>query len=114
MGFVSWMFGKGRRSAKNSNLPRTPEGASARIAKIQSGESDQRVPATQMMKKGGAVKKTSSKMMDMEGRALKRKTADAKGRAMKKTGKTGYGGVMAMPMGMKKGGAAKKMARKGK
>jgi hypothetical protein len=30
---------------------------------------------------------------------------------MKKTGKTGYGGVMAMPMGMKKGGKA---AKKGK
>lgn len=41
------------------------------------------------MKKGG--------MMDMEGRALKRKTADAKGRAM--------------AMGMKKGGKA---AKKGK
>jgi len=47
--------------------------------------------------------------MDMEGRALKRKTADAKGRAMKKTGMTGFGGVM--PMGMKKGGKA---AKKGK
>ena len=49
-------------------------------------------------------------MMDMEGRALKRKTADAKGRAMKKTGMTGYGGVMGM--GMKKGGAAKKKTMK--
>ena len=66
-------------------------------------------PGTKMMKKGGAVKKTSSKMMDMEGRAMKRKTADAKGRAMKKTGVTGYGGVVAM--GMKKGGKA---AKKGK
>lgn len=53
-------------------------------------------------------------MMDMEGRAMKRKTADAKGRAMKKSGTTGYGGVMAMPKGMKKGGAAKKMMKKGK
>lgn len=46
-------------------------------------------------------------MMDKEGRALKRKTADAKGRAMK---------MMApeMPMGMKKGGAAKKKMKKGK
>ena len=51
----------------------------------------------------------------MEGRALKRKTADAKGRAMKKkTGMTGFGGVMAMPKGMKKGGAAKKTMKKGK
>jgi len=57
---------------------------------------------TTMMKK-----KVSSKMMDMEGRALGRKTADAKGRAMKK--------VVPMPMGMKKGGAAKKKTmRKGK
>ena len=54
-------------------------------------------------------KKLSSKLMDMEGRAMKRKTADAKGRAMKKTGVTGYGGVV--PMGMKKGGKA---AKKGK
>lgn len=50
-------------------------------------------------------------MMDMEGRAMKRKTADAKGRAMKKTGKTGYGGVMAMPVGMKKGGMTKKKGK---
>ncbi len=49
------MFGKGRRKTANSNLPRTPHGASARVAKIQSGETDQRVPATQMMKKGGKV-----------------------------------------------------------
>ena len=62
----------------------------------------------------GVGKMKSGGMMDMEGRALKRKTADAKGRAMKKTGKTGFGGVMAMPTGMKKGGAAKKMAKKGK
>ena len=55
-------------------------------------------------------KKATSKMMDMEGRAMKRKTADTKGRAMKKkTGVTGYGGVVAM--GMKKGGKA---AKKGK
>lgn len=60
-------------------------------------------------------KKAMGGMMDMEGRALKRKAADAKGRAMKssakKTGKTGYGGVMAM--GMKSGGSANKM-KKGK
>ena len=55
MGIISQLFGKGRRKSTNSNLPRTPEGASARIAKIQSGEMDQRVPATQMMKKGGKV-----------------------------------------------------------
>lgn len=48
---------------------------------------------------------------DMVGRAVKRKTADATGRAMKKTGVTGFGGVMGM--GMKKGGAAKKKSRKG-
>jgi hypothetical protein len=54
-------------------------------------------------------------MKDMEGRAMKRKTADAKGRAMKKTGKTGYGGVMAAaPMGMKTGGSAKKSMKKEK
>ena len=47
-------------------------------------------------------------MMDMEGRALKRKTADAKGRAMKKPAKS----LMA-PIGMKKGGAAKKKMKKG-
>ena len=46
-------------------------------------------------------------MSDTVGRALKRKTSDAKGRAMKKTGITGYGGVMSM----KKGG---KTAKKGK
>jgi hypothetical protein len=40
---------------------------------------------------------------------MKKKTADTKGRAMKKTGMTGYGGVVAM--GMKKGGKA---AKKGK
>jgi hypothetical protein len=54
-------------------------------------------------------KKVTGKMMDMEGRAMKRKTADTKGRAMKKSGVTGYGGVVAM--GMKKGGKA---AKKGK
>jgi hypothetical protein len=54
-------------------------------------------------------KKVSSKMMDMEGRALKRKTADAKGRAMKKTGMTGFGGVM--PMCMKKCGKADKKGK---
>ena len=54
-------------------------------------------------------KKVTSKMMDMEGRAMKRKTADTKGRAMKKTGVTGYGGVMAM--GMKKGGKAVKKGK---
>ena len=122
--------------AKDSNLPRTAAGAAERVRLNRSGEADTRVPATQMMKKGGAVKmKEKMKMVakggkkvpafaadgvgkmkmggmaDMEGRALKRKTADAKGRAMKKTGVTGYGGVM----GMKKGGAAKKkMAKKGK
>lgn len=51
-----------------------------------------------------AKKKAMGGMMDMEGRALKRKTADAKGRAMKKP-------AMSMPMGMKKGGAAKKSTR---
>ena len=105
MGWVSRLFGKGKRDASNSGLPRTAAGAAERVRLTRSGEADTKVPATQMMKKGGAVKKTSSKMMDMEGRALKRKTADAKGRAMKKkTGVTGYGGVVAM--GMKKGGKA--------
>ncbi len=112
------MFGALKRSiqritsgkqAKDSNLPRTAEGAAARVRLSRSGEADRMVPATQTMKKGGAVKKTSSKTVDMEGRALKRKTADAKGRAMKKTGMTGYGGVVAM--GMKTGGKA---AKKGK
>lgn len=107
MGWVSRLFGKGRRSASDSGLPRTEAGAAERVRLTRSGEADRKVPATQMMKKGGAVKKTSSKMMDMEGRALKRKTADAKGRAMKKA-------VSAMPMGMKKGGAAKKTMKKGK
>lgn len=51
------------------------------------------------------MKKSMSGMMDKEGRALKRKTADAKGRAMK--------AMPAMPMGMRKGGSAKKM-KKGK
>lgn len=111
MGWVSRLFGKGKRDASNTGLPRTAAGAAERVRLNRSGEADTRVPSTQMMKKGGAVKKTSSKMMDMEGRALKRKTADAKGRAMKKTGITGFGGVM----GMKKGGAAKKkMMKKGK
>lgn len=52
-------------------------------------------------------KKSMSGMMDKEGRALKRKTADAKGRAMKAMP------AMSMGMGMKKGGSAKKM-KKGK
>ena len=51
-------------------------------------------------------KSMGMKMMDKEGRALKRKTADAKGRAMK--------AMTAMPMGMKKGGAAKKTMKRGK
>ena len=45
------------------------------------------------------------KNSDMAGRALKKKGADAKGRAMK-SGKTGYGGVIAM--GMQKGSKVKK------
>jgi hypothetical protein len=48
-------------------------------------------------------KAMGKKMMDKEGRALKRKTADAKGRAMK--------AMPMMPMGMKKGGAAKKKGK---
>jgi hypothetical protein len=52
--------------------------------------------------KGGMAKLAS---LDKAGRALKTSTADSKGRAMsKKSGLTGYGGVMAM----KKGGSAKK------
>jgi hypothetical protein len=110
MGIISRLFGKGRRSAKDSNLPRTAEGAAARVRLSRSGEADRMVPATETFKKGGAVKKkTTSKVADMEGRAMKKKTADTKGRAMKKTGMTGYGGVVAM--GMKKGGKA---AKKGK
>jgi hypothetical protein len=45
-------------------------------------------------------------MADKMGRAMKRKTSDAKGRAMPK--------MPPMPMGMKKGGKAMKMAKKGK
>lgn len=45
-------------------------------------------------------------MTDKMGRAMKRKTKDAMGRAMPK--------MPAMPMGMKKGGKAIKMAKKGK
>ena len=109
MAIMKRFLGIGRTSNKNTNLPRTAEGAAARVRLNRSGESDLRVPATQEMKKGGAVKKTSAKMKDMEGRAMKRKTADTKGRAMKKTGVTGYGGVMAM--GMKKGGKAVKKGK---
>lgn len=50
------------------------------------------------------AKKAMGGMMDMQGRAVKRKTADAVGRAMKKP-------MGAGPMGMKKGGKASK--RKG-
>jgi len=45
-------------------------------------------------------------MADKMGRAVMRKTKDAMGRAMPK--------MPAMPMGMKKGGKAMKMAKKGK
>ena len=110
MGWVSRLLGKGRRTAKDSNLPRTAAGAAERVRLSRSGEADRMVPATKEMAKGGAVKKAATaKMKDMEGRAMKRKTADTKGRAMKKSGVTGYGGVVAM--GMKKGGKA---AKKGK
>lgn len=54
--------------------------------------------------KGMGMKKM--KGMDKVGRALKTTSKDAKGRAMKKTGMTGFGGMMAM----KKGG---KVAKKG-
>ena len=50
----------GRQSAKDSNLPRTDAGAAERVRLARSGESMQRVPAQQMMKKGGTVKKSSS------------------------------------------------------
>jgi hypothetical protein len=82
MGLIRQIFGKGRRGAVDSNLPRTAEGAAARVRLNRSGEADRTVPATQMMKKGGAVKKTA-KTSDATGRALKRTTADAKGRATK-------------------------------
>jgi len=55
MGWVSRLFGKGKRDASNSNLPRTAAGAAERVRLTRSGEMDQRVPATQMMKKGGKV-----------------------------------------------------------
>ena len=49
----------GRSSAKDSGLPRTDAGAAERVRLTRSGEADRRVPATQMMKKGGSVKKMS-------------------------------------------------------
>ncbi len=52
--------------------------------------------------KGMGMKKM--KGMDKVGRALKTATKDAKGRAMKQSATTGFGGVMAM----KKGGKAAK------
>ncbi len=58
------------------------------------------------MKGMGMKKMKGAGGMDKVGRALKATTKDAKGRAMKKTGMTGYGGVMAMKM--KSGGSAKK------
>ena len=61
----------GRSSAKDSNLPRTPEGAAERVRLSRSGESMQRVPAQQMMKKGGSVKK-----MAKGGQTGYRKAAD--------------------------------------
>jgi len=48
-------------------------------------------------------KAMGNNMMDKEGRALKRKTADGRGRAVK--------AMPIMPMGMKKGGAAKKKGK---
>ena len=50
----------GRQSAKDSGLPRTDAGAAERVRLNRSGEADRRVPATQMMKKGGKVKKMAS------------------------------------------------------
>lgn len=47
----------GRGDDKDSNLPRTPHGAAERVRLNQSGEMNRRVPAQQMMKKGGSVKK---------------------------------------------------------
>ena len=68
-----------------------------------------------------AKKKAMGGMMDMEGRALKRKTADAKGRAMPTTqpiGRVSPKGTppklaagKLMPVKMKKGGATKKMKK---
>ena len=78
--------------------------------RIQQERADKRAAktaGTKLFKDGGSVMKKKD-MMDMEGRALKRKTADAKGRAMKKPAKAPM-----MPMGMKKGGAAKKKMKKG-
>ena len=61
----------GRQSAKDSNLPRTDAGAAERVRLNRSGEADRRIPATQMMKKGGAVKK-----MAKGGQTGYRKAAD--------------------------------------
>jgi ribosomal protein L39E len=54
----------GRPSAKDSGLPRTEAGAAERVRLNRSGEADRRVPATQMMKKGGKVSSGYRKAAD--------------------------------------------------
>lgn len=69
-------------------------------------ESEKTVTQTKEKAMKTVKKKASGGMMDMEGRAMKKKMPDTKGRAMKKAAITGPGSVMAI--GMKKGGKAAK------
>lgn len=78
----------GKRGATPTPTPRrrnpitAVSGVSNATEKVRSLLSNNAGTAAPGMKKGGAVKKKA--VSDMAGRALKRKTADAKGRAMKK------------------------------
>jgi hypothetical protein len=49
------LISKIRGGDKGSGLPRTDAGAAERVRLTRSGEMDSRIPATQMMKKGGKV-----------------------------------------------------------
>jgi ribosomal protein L39E len=66
------LISKLRGGDKGSGLPRTDAGAAERVRLNQAGESTRRVPAQQMMKKGGKVSSGYRKAAD--GCAVKGKT----------------------------------------
>lgn len=105
-GLYSNLWAKRRRIEQGSGeRMREPgqKGAPTEKAFIESAKTAKQ-PKEESMKT--VKKKASSGMMDMEGRAMKKKMPDTKGRAMKKAAITGPGSVMAI--GMKKGGKAAK------
>lgn len=95
--------GSGERMRKPGSKGSPTKEAFVESAKTAKPEKEQSMK-TKKMASGGMAKMPKIAEMDKVGRALKRATSDAKGRAMKKMGPSLPGGVIAM----KKGGSAKR------